>query len=109
MSGSAPALVAEAIGTFLFFFIAAGAALVATGDPAATLLIVAPPSARMSLSWVSPGVWPGAGVEPWLLWMTSLSPVAVSCPSPIEQPVMVAVKQKLAPVPITANLVSSRS
>ena len=41
MSGSAPALVAEAIGTFLFFFIAAGAALVATGDPAATLLIVA--------------------------------------------------------------------
>ena len=37
----APALVAEAIGTFLFFFIAAGAALVATGDPAATLLIVA--------------------------------------------------------------------
>jgi MIP family channel proteins len=41
MSGSAPALVAEAIGTFLFFFIAAGAALVATGDPAAALLIVA--------------------------------------------------------------------
>ncbi len=41
MQGSAPALVAEAIGTFLFFFIAAGAALVATGDPAATLLIVA--------------------------------------------------------------------
>jgi MIP family channel proteins len=41
MSGSAPALVAEAIGTFLFFFIAAGAALAATGDPAATLLIVA--------------------------------------------------------------------
>lgn len=41
MRGSAPALVAEAIGTFLFFFIAAGAALVATGDPAATLLIVA--------------------------------------------------------------------
>jgi aquaporin TIP len=37
----APALVAEAIGTFLFFFIAAGAALVATGDPAAALLIVA--------------------------------------------------------------------
>jgi MIP family channel proteins len=41
MQGSAPAIVAEAIGTFLFFFIAAGAALVATGDPAATLLIVA--------------------------------------------------------------------
>jgi MIP family channel proteins len=41
MSGTVPALVAEAIGTFLFFFIAAGAALVATGDPAATLLIVA--------------------------------------------------------------------
>jgi MIP family channel proteins len=41
MSGSAPALIAEAIGTFLFFFIAAGAALAATGDPAATLLIVA--------------------------------------------------------------------
>jgi MIP family channel proteins len=41
MSGTLPALVAEAIGTFLFFFIAAGAALVATGDPAATLLIVA--------------------------------------------------------------------
>jgi MIP family channel proteins len=41
MSGSVPAIVAEAIGTFLFFFIAAGAALVATGDPAATLLIVA--------------------------------------------------------------------
>ena len=37
----APALAAEAIGTFLFFFIAAGAALVATGDPAETLLIVA--------------------------------------------------------------------
>ncbi|MEX0629776.1 MAG: aquaporin [Chloroflexota bacterium] len=37
----APALVAEAIGTFLFFFIAAGAALVVTGDPAATLLVVA--------------------------------------------------------------------
>lgn len=37
----APALAAEAIGTFLFFFIAAGAALVATGDPASTLLIVA--------------------------------------------------------------------
>lgn len=35
------ALGAEAIGTFLFFFIAAGAALVATGDPASTLLIVA--------------------------------------------------------------------
>jgi MIP family channel proteins len=32
---------AEAIGTFLFFFIAAGAALIATGDPAAALLIVA--------------------------------------------------------------------
>ena len=41
MRGSGPALVAEAIGTFLFFFIAAGAALVATGDPAATLLVVA--------------------------------------------------------------------
>jgi MIP family channel proteins len=41
MSGWAPALVAEAIGTFLFFFIAAGAALIATGDPAAALLIVA--------------------------------------------------------------------
>jgi MIP family channel proteins len=41
MSGTVAALVAEAIGTFLFFFIAAGAALVATGDPAATLLIVA--------------------------------------------------------------------
>jgi MIP family channel proteins len=41
MSGSAPALLAEAIGTFLFFFIAAGAALAATGDPAATLLVVA--------------------------------------------------------------------
>jgi MIP family channel proteins len=41
MSGWAPALVAEAIGTFLFFFIAAGAALVVTGDPAAALLIVA--------------------------------------------------------------------
>jgi MIP family channel proteins len=41
MRGSVPALVAEAIGTFLFFFIAAGAALAATGDPAATLLIVA--------------------------------------------------------------------
>jgi len=37
----APALVAEAIGTFLFFFIAAGAALVVTGDPAGTLLVVA--------------------------------------------------------------------
>jgi MIP family channel proteins len=37
----APALVAEAIGTFLFFFIAAGAALVVTGDPAAALLVVA--------------------------------------------------------------------
>jgi len=37
----APALVAEAIGTFLFFFIAAGAALVVTGDPAASLLVVA--------------------------------------------------------------------
>jgi MIP family channel proteins len=37
----APALVAEAIGTFLFFFIAAGAALVVAGDPAAALLIVA--------------------------------------------------------------------
>ncbi len=41
MQGSAPAIVAEAIGTFLFFFIAAGAALVVTGDPAAALLIVA--------------------------------------------------------------------
>jgi len=41
MRGSAPALVAEAIGTFLFFFIAAGAALVVTGDPAAALLVVA--------------------------------------------------------------------
>jgi MIP family channel proteins len=41
MSGTVPALVAEAIGTFVFFFIAAGAALVATGDPAAALLIVA--------------------------------------------------------------------
>jgi MIP family channel proteins len=42
MRGSAPALVAEGIGTFLFFFIAAGAALVVTGgDPAATLLVVA--------------------------------------------------------------------
>jgi MIP family channel proteins len=42
MQGSAPALVAEAVGTFLFFFIAAGAALVVTGgDPAATLLVVA--------------------------------------------------------------------
>ncbi len=37
----APALVAEAIGTFLFFFIAAGSALVVSGDPAAVLLIVA--------------------------------------------------------------------
>ena len=37
----APALIAEAIGTFLFFFIAAGSALVVTGDPAATLLVVA--------------------------------------------------------------------
>jgi MIP family channel proteins len=36
-----PALVAEAIGTFLFFFIAAGAALVVSGDPGAGLLIVA--------------------------------------------------------------------
>ena len=36
-----PALVAEAIGTFLFFFIAAGAALVVTGDAAAALLVVA--------------------------------------------------------------------
>lgn len=41
MRGWAPALVAEAIGTFLFFFIAAGAALVVTGDPAAVLLVVA--------------------------------------------------------------------
>jgi MIP family channel proteins len=41
MRGSAPALVAEAIGTFLFFFIAAGAALAVTGDPAAALLVVA--------------------------------------------------------------------
>ena len=37
----APALVAEFVGTFLFFFIAAGAALAATGDPAAALLTVA--------------------------------------------------------------------
>jgi MIP family channel proteins len=41
MQGSVPAVVAEGIGTFLFFFIAAGAALLATGDPAATLLVVA--------------------------------------------------------------------
>ena len=42
MRGSTPALVAEAVGTFLFFFIAAGAALAVTGgDPAATLLVVA--------------------------------------------------------------------
>jgi MIP family channel proteins len=41
MSGTVPALVAEAIGTFLFFFIAAGAALVVTGDPAAALIVVA--------------------------------------------------------------------
>jgi MIP family channel proteins len=41
MQGSVPAVVAEAIGTFLFFFIAAGAALVVTGDPAAALLVVA--------------------------------------------------------------------
>ncbi len=41
MRGSAPALVAEAIGTFLFFFIAAGAALAVTGDPAAALIVVA--------------------------------------------------------------------
>ena len=41
MQGSVPAVVAEAIGTFLFFFIAAGAALLATGDPAAALLVVA--------------------------------------------------------------------
>ena len=41
MRGWAPALAAETIGTFLFFFIAAGAGLVATGDPASTLLIVA--------------------------------------------------------------------
>jgi MIP family channel proteins len=34
-------LVAEAIGTFLFFFIAAGAALAVTGDPAAALIVVA--------------------------------------------------------------------
>lgn len=37
----APALVAEAVGTFLFFFIGAGAALVATGDSSAVLLVVA--------------------------------------------------------------------
>jgi len=41
MQGSVPALVAEAVGTFLFFFIAAGAALIVTGDPAAALLVVA--------------------------------------------------------------------
>jgi MIP family channel proteins len=41
MRGMAPALVAEAFGTFLFFFIAAGAALAATGDPAAVLLSIA--------------------------------------------------------------------
>jgi MIP family channel proteins len=41
MQASVPAVVAEAIGTFLFFFIAAGAALVVTGDPAAALLVVA--------------------------------------------------------------------
>ncbi len=41
MRGTVPALVAEAIGTFLFFFIAAGAALAVTGDPAAALLVVA--------------------------------------------------------------------
>ena len=42
MRGGAPAYVAEAVGTFLFFFIAAGAVLVVTGgDPAATLLVVA--------------------------------------------------------------------
>jgi len=41
MRGSVPALIAEAVGTFLFFFIAAGAALVVTGDPAAALLVVA--------------------------------------------------------------------
>lgn len=41
MSGSAPALLAEAVGTFLFFFIAAGAALVVTGDPAAASIVVA--------------------------------------------------------------------
>ena len=42
MRGWAPALVAEAVGTFLFFFIGAGSILVVTGsDPAATLLIVA--------------------------------------------------------------------
>ncbi|HEY7738279.1 MAG TPA: aquaporin [Candidatus Limnocylindria bacterium] len=41
MSGTVPALVAEAIGTFLFFFIAAGAALVVTGDPAAATIVVA--------------------------------------------------------------------
>jgi MIP family channel proteins len=41
MRGLAPALVAEAVGTFLFFFIAAGAALAATGDPAAVLLSIA--------------------------------------------------------------------
>jgi len=39
MQGSVPALVAEAVGTFLFFFIAAGAALIVTGDPAAALLV----------------------------------------------------------------------
>lgn len=41
MRGTAPALVAEGIGTFLFFFIAAGAALAVTGDPAAALIVVA--------------------------------------------------------------------
>jgi MIP family channel proteins len=41
MRGLAPALVGEAVGTFLFFFIAAGAALAATGDPAAVLLVIA--------------------------------------------------------------------
>ena len=37
----APALLAEAVGTFLFFFIGAGAALLATGDPSSVLLVVA--------------------------------------------------------------------
>jgi MIP family channel proteins len=34
-------LAAETVGTFLFFFIAAGAALAVTGDPASALLVVA--------------------------------------------------------------------
>jgi MIP family channel proteins len=38
---SVKALVAEAIGTFLFFFIGAGAALTVSGDSGATLLVVA--------------------------------------------------------------------